>query len=147
MRSHVPTPWTDAQRAHLVLRLTLGANILVHGLVRIAHPGAFADATVRDFAQTPLPEWLVHLFALTVPPAELLIGLGVLLGLWLRSAVMLGGLLIAALMFGTCLRQAWEIAGIQLIYALAYYILAIRASDARLGLDGLLTAPSGRDMG
>lgn len=123
--------WTDAQLAHLVLRLTLGLNIAVHGLSRIAHPMAFAEATVRDFEKTWLPALAVKLFALCIPFLELAVGAAVALGFRLRVALTAGGLLMAALTFGTCLRQAWEIAGLQLIYAMAYFFLLRHASDAR----------------
>ncbi|MFT3770319.1 MAG: DoxX family membrane protein [Minicystis sp.] len=133
--------WTDAQRAHLVLRLTLGVNIAAHGLSRIASPGAFADGLARDFQATWLPAWSVRTFALGLPFVELIVGLAILAGLRTRAALAAGGLVIAALTFGSCLRQAWELAGMQLLYALAYYVLAARAGDLRLTLDDWLAAP------
>ena len=132
--------WTDAQRAHIVLRVTLGINIAVHGLVRVAHSGSFAEGMVRDFASTPLPGWSVWAFGAVLPTAELVIGLAVLLGAKLRAALFLGALLIAALMLGTCLRQQWEVAGIQMLYALIYFVLATRADDARFSIDALLAS-------
>jgi thiosulfate dehydrogenase [quinone] large subunit len=129
--------WTDTARAHLVLRFTLGLNILAHGLVRIGHASSFSAAMVRDFQGTALPGWSVGPFAMSVPFVETAVGLAMLLGLRLRAALMVGGLVIAALTFGTCLRQAWEIAGAQIVYALAYAWLAQHASSARLTVDEL----------
>ena len=143
MKTASPAPWTDAQRAHLALRLTLGLNLAAHGVVRIGHAGAFADALVRDFQATILPAWTVRPFGLVLPFVELLLGLAVILGLRLRAALAAGALLIAALMVGLCLKEAWEIVGVQLVYALLYFILASRAADARLVIGDLLQEKQG----
>jgi len=131
-------PFTDAQRAHLVLRLTLGLNILAHGVVRVGHPFAFAEALVHQLEKTVLPAWTIRPFALALPFAELLVGLAIVAGLRLRTALTAGGLLIAALTVGVCLNQDWEVAGLQLLYALAYFTLSSRAADARCTVDALL---------
>ncbi|MFP2928594.1 DoxX family membrane protein [Pyxidicoccus sp. 3LG] len=131
-------PSRDRQLAHGVLRLVLGTNITVHGLVRVGSPGAFADTLVQGFANTPLPEWSVRAFALATPFLELAVGLCILLGLRLRLALFVGGAFMAALTFGESLRQQWSNVGGHLSYALAYYFLLSRASDARLTIDGLL---------
>lgn len=125
----------DYELAHLVLRVIVGINIFGHGLVRIGSAGAFADALTRDFASTPLPSWSVHVFALALPFVEFAVGLLVLLGLRLREALLAGGATIAALTFGSTLRQQWEIVGLQLIYGLAYAALLAGARHARFTLD------------
>jgi thiosulfate dehydrogenase [quinone] large subunit len=131
-----PNPqWTDAERAHVVLRLTLGLNIALHGLVRVGHPLDFADALVAGFAQTPLPAVLVRAFAAGLPFVETAIGVGILLGWRFRAVSALGGVVLALLTAGACLKQDWEIAGLQLIYALVYFALTLRAGDLRLALD------------
>jgi thiosulfate dehydrogenase [quinone] large subunit len=132
------TQLTDGQRAHFVLRATLGLNLLAHGLVRAPHALAFADKLTQDFATTLLPAILVRPFATILPFLELGVGIAVLLGFRLRAALGVGGLSIAMLTFGICLQQAWEIAGFQLVYALAYWVLASRAADARFTVDALL---------
>ncbi|NMO16472.1 DoxX family membrane protein [Pyxidicoccus fallax] len=135
----------DRQLAHAVLRLVLGVNITLHGLVRVGAPGAFADTLVKNFAETPLPEWSVRAFALSVPFVELIVGLCILLGLRLRLALVVGGAFMASLTFGESLRQQWSTVSIHLSYALVYFVLLSRVSDARFTLDGLLgsrrTAP------
>ena len=45
----------DRQLAYGILRLTLGVNILLHGLVRLPHLASSADSLVQAFAKTPLP--------------------------------------------------------------------------------------------
>lgn len=128
----------DRQLAHGVLRLVFGTNLTVHGLVRVGSPGSFADALVQGFAHTPLPEWSVRAFAMGLPFVELAVGLCILLGLRLRFALVAGGLVLASLTFGECLRQEWSAVGLHLSYALAYYVLLSRAADARFTVDGLL---------
>ncbi|HWL84750.1 MAG TPA: MauE/DoxX family redox-associated membrane protein [Polyangiaceae bacterium] len=128
---------TDSELAHATLRLFLGVSIGTHGLARVAHTGAFADELTRQFATTWLPSFSVQAFGYVVPPAELLIGVLIALGLFLRPALVAGTLLMTALTFGTCLRQQWEVAGFQLLYALAYTWLLARAGDARFTVDGL----------
>lgn len=125
----------DYELAHLVLRAIVGVNIFGHGLVRIGSAGAFADALTRDFASTPLPSWSVRLFALALPFLEFAVGLLVLLGFRLREALLAGAAIIAALTFGSTLRQQWEIVGFQLIYGLAYAALLAGARHARFTLD------------
>ena len=74
----------DRQLAYGILRLTLGVNILVHGLVRLPELASFADGLVQAFAKTPLPSQMVRLFAFVLPFAETAVGLLLTLGLWTR---------------------------------------------------------------
>ncbi|HET9626774.1 MAG TPA: DoxX family membrane protein [Kofleriaceae bacterium] len=125
-------PWTDAQLAHLALRIVLGLNIATHGAVRLPDLGVFVDKTAAGFAKTPLPAPLVIGFLYATPIVELVLGLAMLLGVRLRITLFAGALMIGALTVGMSLQQQWEIVGLQLIYALAYFILIARAADARL---------------
>jgi thiosulfate dehydrogenase [quinone] large subunit len=129
----------DAALGYLLLRVTIGTNIFIHGLSRIlAGPSHFADALIRTFQHTPLPTSSVRLFALALPWAESIVGLLVLVGIRTRLALVAGSLLILALTFGATLNQDWESAGLQLIYAAVYAsLLALRHHNA-YSLDGLL---------
>lgn len=120
----------DRRLAYLLLRLTLGINILLHGTVRLPALGAFAEGMVQQFTDTPLPAVAVRLFGLVLPFLETAIGLLLTLGLWTQGALVAGGLLVAALVFGTALRSDWETLSIQMLYAVIYYLLlAGRAYD------------------
>jgi thiosulfate dehydrogenase [quinone] large subunit len=132
---------SNASWAHTLLRWLLGVNIATHGLVRIAHVDRFAADLARGFAGTWLPGPVVHGFGWVLPPAELIIGTLVIVGLALRPALIAGALLMIVLMFGICLRQQWEIAGLQLIYGFAYTWLIRNLADARLALDALVRRP------
>jgi thiosulfate dehydrogenase (quinone) large subunit len=130
----------DRQLAYLLFRLTLGINILVHGAGRIFGPGAdaFATTTAAEFTKTALPMGLVHAFLVVLPFAELVLGVLTLLGLFTRWALALGGLMIAALVFGTAMRSDWNTVGVQMIYAITYYLLLVNRSANRFSLDALL---------
>ena len=77
------------------------------------------------------------MFGAVLPPVETALGLLLLLGLFTRFALIAGGLVMAALVFGTNLAQDWNVAGLQLIYCfLYYYLLAHRREMNLWSLDG-----------
>ncbi|UJR84744.1 DoxX family membrane protein [Sandaracinus amylolyticus] len=129
------SPWSDAALAHLALRGVVGVNLLGHGLARAGSASTFADALVRDFAETWLPSALVWPFALVLPFVELGLGAAILIGLRLRASLLVASALMASLTFGMCLRQQWEAVGLQLIYAIAYALLLAGAQHARGTID------------
>jgi thiosulfate dehydrogenase (quinone) large subunit len=130
----------DRRLAYAVFRFTLGINILIHGAGRVLGLGAggFAAKTSSEFAATPLPHSLVYAFLIVLPFAESILGALIILGLLTRWALTLGGLLIAALVFGTALRSDWPTAGIQMIYAIVYYFLLRNLADNYFSADTLL---------
>jgi thiosulfate dehydrogenase [quinone] large subunit len=135
--TNLQTP-PEAALAYLLLRITLGTNITVHGLSRlIAGPSNFAHALVPMFEKTFLPAWSVYTFGLILPFVETLLGALVLLGLQTRCALVGGSLLILVLTFGSTLRQDWESAGLQLIYAVLYAGLLGFIRYNRYSLDSL----------
>jgi uncharacterized membrane protein YphA (DoxX/SURF4 family) len=134
----------DRHLTYLLLRLTLGINILLHGVVRLPALGAFAEGTVQQFADTPLPAVAVRLFGLLLPFLETAIGLLLTIGLWTRWALVAGGLLIAALVLGTALRSDWETLSIQMIYAIIYYLLLTGRTYNYFALDTVCTKRLGR---
>jgi thiosulfate dehydrogenase (quinone) large subunit len=129
----------DRQLAYVVFRLTLGINILVHGSGRIFGPGAeaFATNTSAEFTKTALPAGLVHAFLLALPFAEAALGVFTTLGLFTRWALALGGLMIVVLVFGTAMRSDWNTVGVQMIYAITYYLLLVNREQNRFSFDAL----------
>ena len=128
----------DLALAYLFLRGTLGINLALHGVSRLlAGPGGFAHGLVAEFQKTLLPGWSVLAFGLVLPWVEALIGLLILVGWRTRAALIAGSLLMAVLTFGSCLRQDWQGAGAQLVYAavlaalLAFRERNVHALDAR----------------
>ncbi len=130
----------DRWQAYAVFRLTLGVNILIHGVGRLFGSGAgeFAAKTSSEFVATPLPHSFVYVFLVILPFVETILGMLLVLGLFTRWMLTLGGLLIAALVFGTALRSDWPTAGIQMIYAIIYYLLLKNLADNYFSADTLL---------
>jgi thiosulfate dehydrogenase (quinone) large subunit len=128
----------DISLAYLLLRATLGMNILIHGVVRVLNgPEHFASTLAQTFHATPLPEWLVVWFGYSLPWIEAIIGIFILLGLFTRHFLAAGALLILVLTVGAGLRQDWEIAGLQVIYAAVYAMLLAFSSANRYSIDNL----------
>ena len=130
----------DRRLGYVVFRLSLGINILIHGAGRIFGAGAeaFASKTMSEFANSPLPPGITHAFLTVLPFAEFILGILIAAGLFTRWALTLGGLLMTALIFGTALRSDWATVGIQVIYAIVYYLLTINRADNSLSLDRLV---------
>ena len=138
-----PSPQTfelDRALGYGLLRATLGVNISLHGITRIAAgTDKFAGTLVTMFHATVLPPVLVLVFANALPWLEATVGLLILSGLFTRYALAAGALLIVLLTFGTGLRQDWAIASLQLNYALVFGILLVCREWNRFSVDGLLS--------
>ena len=113
----------DRTIAYTLFRIFLGVNIAVHGISRLLDPSKFQGTIEAQFAHSPLPHPALAAFALALPWAESVIGLLMIVGLWTRLALTTGASVMIALTFGSCLIQDWQVAGIQLIYQIAYFLL------------------------
>ncbi len=84
-----PARSSDSVWAYTVLRLSFGANIMLHGVSRLfAGHAAFLGYLNHYFEKTPLVSAsLLPLFAWVLPPVETLLGLLLVLGLWTRFAL------------------------------------------------------------
>jgi thiosulfate dehydrogenase [quinone] large subunit len=120
---------TNRQLAWHAMRLTLGLNILLHGLVRLPHLGAFVDGLVKMFADTPLPVAMVIPFGYVLPVAEAILGALLIVGRGLRYTVLAGMALMAVLEFGTALRSDWSTLSLQLGYSAIYALLLYCAPE------------------
>ena len=129
---------------YTTLRLAIGMSMLIHGLSRIGNMQGFADKTAELFAATWLPRPAVLGFAYSTPPIELTIGLLVLPGLFTRAGLVLGGLWMVALIFGSNLIERHESVGIQLVYSLIFFVLLYHHEANVLSADTLLR-PHGRN--
>jgi thiosulfate dehydrogenase [quinone] large subunit len=117
---------SDERLAYALLRLVVGANLMMHGISRmIAGTGEFAAKLVMQFAHAPLPAWSVWAFGLVLPAIEGGLGLLLLIGLRTRAVLIAAILLIMVLTFGSSLLQDWSAAGIQLTYAAIYAALLL----------------------
>ena len=133
----------DAALAYAVLRLTIGLDCLFHSASRWSHVGLFADKVVSQFAGTPLPSWSVRGFAIAITIGEPIIGGLLICGFRTRDALVAGGLLIAALVFGTAVRGDFTVLAEQLLYALIFFVLLLyRRENDRWSVDQFLTRRS-----
>jgi thiosulfate dehydrogenase [quinone] large subunit len=125
--------------AYLLLRLTLGANIFLHGFSRlIGDHAAFAAYLDKQMHNAPLPGFLIHGVGVVLPWCEGIVGLLMILGLWTSVALMAGSLLMLTLQIGICLAQNWDVAGVQLIYVLLYFVLLTYSERNRWSVDGYM---------
>lgn len=137
-------PRSDYSLGYALLRAMLGVNIAMHGISRIlAGVGMFATGLEKEFAATQLPHFAVSAFGHALPWAEATIGLLILIGLATRFALVAGALLMIVLTFGSTLHQDWQIAGLQLIYAIAYALLIAFQRHNSFSLDRLLSKTQG----
>jgi thiosulfate dehydrogenase [quinone] large subunit len=137
---HPARIFSDASLAYGILRFAFGVNIFGHGFIRIVNgTGVFVVWMLKEMQGTMLPESMVRPFGYIVPWGETLFGLLLILGLFTRTSLVLGGLLIAALTFGTTLRQDWGVAGLQVTYSLVYFVLLfLRENNNQWSMDAWL---------
>ncbi|HEY2471530.1 MAG TPA: DoxX family protein [Terracidiphilus sp.] len=131
--------------SYALLRIALGLNICIHGVVRwSAGLTSFAGSLVGMFQKTPLPAWSVYGFGCALPIVEAIIGTSILLGFQTRRALISGSVLMLVLTFGSSLRQDWATVGIQLTYSVVYSLLLAGVRFNSYGVDRLLDTKRSR---
>ncbi|WP_339701060.1 DoxX family protein [uncultured Marixanthomonas sp.] len=138
---------SNNQLAFFIARITIGINLLVHGLVRIPKLEAFANGIVKGFSETYLPEILVTSFAFGIPFIEFIIGSLLLIGWKTKYAAAAGGFLIALLILGSAFKEDWGAVGTQMVYAIFFFLLIKNLdhnywsidTNARKKIDGFKT--------
>jgi thiosulfate dehydrogenase (quinone) large subunit len=123
---------------YTTLRLGIGMSMLIQRVGRVGNIPAFAQQLVSHFSKTWLPHAPVVGFAYITPFVEFLIGILVLCGLFTRQGLVGGGLWMVALIFGSTLAADYEIAGIQLLYSLIFFILLQNEVLNHLSFDRLV---------
>jgi thiosulfate dehydrogenase (quinone) large subunit len=127
----------DLALAHALARLGMGVAFLGHGLARIGDIQGFSDSLIKTFAQSPLPEPLVVGFAHIIPALELVFGIVLILGWYLRPALIAILLYMCVLELGATLIQNWTVASEQLIYIAFLATLLATANWNRFSMDGV----------
>ena len=129
----------DAALSYAFLRVALGLNICLHGVVRwAAGLRSFAESLLPMFQKTPLPAWSVYSFGYVLPIVEALVGACVLFGFQTKRALISGSALMFVLTCGSTLRQDWPAVGIQLMYSLVYSLLLAGARLNSYSIDSRL---------
>ena len=128
----------NQQMGYLMFRITLGINFLFHGITRFgSHYDVFVSRTVAEFAESPLPEFVVNLFAHSIPIVEFTLGALLIVGFKTRWALILSSAQIALLMTGMCILERWDVVGIQIPYALCFFFLLMHSEHNHYSLDRL----------
>jgi thiosulfate dehydrogenase (quinone) large subunit len=130
---------SDAVIAYTILRISFGANIMLHGVSRIVmgHAAFLAYLTHYFEKASYIPVSMLSVFATVQPWVELILGLLLMIGLATRFSLIAGALVIMCLVFGTNLAQDWLVSGLQLIYAFLYYYLLVHLDQNRYSIDGM----------
>ncbi len=126
--------------AYTILRLSFGANILLHGLSRILNGRPAFLAYLNhyfDHAHLISPGMLPA-FAAVLPWVETTLGLLLMLGLFSRFTLIAGALVMTGLVIGTNLAQERQVSGLQLPYCFIYYYLLIHLEQNQVSLDARL---------
>ena len=123
--------------AYLILRLSIGINMFLHGAMRIPKIDGFSAGIVERFSGTLLSESMVSTFAYVLPYAELIIGLLLILGLFTSQVLLFGALLIVVLIFGSALQENWSLISSQMLYSILFFILSYLINYNKYSIDYL----------
>ena len=115
---------SDTSIAYAIFRFTFGVNICFRGIMRITTGlDVFTAGLLEQFKAAPMPLGAVETFGHVVPWIETIVGLMLMLGLGTRPALIIGGLMMTSLTFGTMLLQNFNLAWLQLTYSLVFFLL------------------------
>jgi thiosulfate dehydrogenase [quinone] large subunit len=130
----------DTSLAYAIFRLTFGVNLMLRGVDRIFFLGLdnFANGMVKQFAMTWIGPGMIQPFAHTIPWIEMVMGACLIVGLFTRPALIVGGLLMANLTFGTMFLRNFDLAWLQLTYAIAFFLLLATHAWNVISLDAVL---------
>lgn len=123
----------------LLLRLGIAISMFGHGLVRLPKLRAFSQWMTGSFEKSLIPSSLVLPFSYMLPIAEFLIGVMLLTGLYTRTALTAGSIVMLALLAGTALIENWEAIPSQLLH-LVFFALLLQFIEANSwALDNLIS--------
>src|SRR5581483_386909 len=131
---------SNAAIAYTILRLSFGANILLHGLSRLLNGRPAFLAYLNHYFEHAhlIPASSLPAFGAVLPWVETSLGLLLMLGLFSRFTMIAGGLVMLALVIGTNLAQDWVVSGLQLIYCFLYYYLLVHLDENTLSVDAMM---------
>lgn len=121
---------------YTLLRLAMGINFLFHAINRYYYGiNGFSKWMVTEFEPTFFPSALVNLFANILPIIEALVGLSLIIGLKTKWSLIIGSLTITFLIAGSCMINKWDWVGLQMVYAICFYLLSENYEFNRDSLD------------
>ncbi|GAB3512048.1 DoxX family protein [Emticicia fontis] len=107
----------------VLLRLAVGMSMFGHGLVRIVKLPKFSAWMVGQFEKSMLPEALVIPFSYVLPIIEFGIGVLLLIGLFTKQALIIGGITMILLIFGSSMIEEWGAIPSQMIHTFFFAVL------------------------
>jgi len=123
---------------YTLLRVVMGINMFMHGAVRLfGDYTGFANGVVKEFSGTFLAEPLLFSVGYGIPILETIIGLGLLVGLFTKTVLVLSGGLMATLVVGMSLLKNWGTVGSQMTYVVIFALLLFALDYNEISLDGL----------
>ena len=123
---------------YFLLRLAIGASMFGHGIVRLPKLQAFSSWMVGSFEKSLLPKIMVVPFSYALPIAEFIVGLLLIVGLFTKPALVVAGIIMVILVFGTTLIENWEALPSQLIHAVFFALLLQFIVSNSISLDNLI---------
>lgn len=131
---------SNAAIAYTILRLSFGANIMLHGLSRILNGRPAFLAYLNHYFEHAhlIPASSLPAFGAVLPWVETTLGLLLMIGLFSRFTMIAGALVMLCLVIGTNLAQDWIVSGLQLIYAFLYYYLLVHLDENTISVDAML---------
>lgn len=130
----------DRAVAYLLIRLTIGASLFGHGLVRIPKLGAFHAQLAGEFKTSILPAALVSVCGYALPFAELATGVLLLAGALTRAAAVAGSMVMIALVFGAASIEHFNVIGDQLVHASLLAVVVGFREHNRYSIDRLVAS-------
>jgi len=148
----LPIDWrSDTSLAYAIFRLTFGVNLMLRGVDRVFFLGLdnFGNGMVKQFEMTWIGAGMIQPFAHTLPWIEIVMGALIIVGLFTRPALIVGGLMMASLTFGTMFLRNFDLAWLQLTYSIAFFLLLATHAWNLISLDAMLgrTQPAGTIVG
>ncbi|PLK43223.1 DoxX family protein [Emticicia sp. TH156] len=107
----------------LLLRLAVGMSMFGHGFVRVFKLAKFSEWMLGKYENSLLPAALVKPFSYALPIIELVIGVLIIIGLFTRQALLVGGITMVILIFGSCMIEDWGGIPSQMIHTFFFALL------------------------
>jgi thiosulfate dehydrogenase (quinone) large subunit len=133
---------TDRAVAYLLIRLTIGASLFGHGLVRLPKLGAFHAQLMTEFKTSIMPGVLVSACGYALPFAELVTGVLLLVGALTRAAAVAGSLVMIVLVLGATSIEHFNVIGEQLLHTILLAAVVAFRSHNRYSVDRLVAGRS-----
>lgn len=135
-----PTVAEEADRAvaYLLMRLTIGASLFGHGLVRLPKLAVFHAQLMGEFKASIFPGVLVSVCGYALPFAELVTGVLLLAGALTRAAAVVGAVVMIVLVFGATSIEHFNVIGEQLVHTMFLVAVVAFRSHNKYSVDHLL---------